>query len=226
MSTYAEQVNSLVAQADEHGNLPEGVEADEGLQFAVSSELRRRNTQSEFTRGQQTIKTLQAENSALADNWQKDAVSNLSAMDKAELDELKTQDPDAWRTKITELEEANKAAFNEKRNSIKTEATQLTELEQREAELAAFNEANPDFALTDDVLANDVPPRLTNQLKNGDITFSDFLETVKKYVDTPKAIQKTEAPNEPNFAGARGGQEPSEEAVKAQNSDDYKNELY
>lgn len=226
MSTYAEKVNSLVAQADEHGALPEGVEADEGLQFAVSSELRRRNTQSEFTKGQQSIKTLQAENSALASNWQKDAINKISAADKAELEELKVQDPEAWRTKITELERANQAAFTEKTSAIKTEASQLTELEQREADLAAFNKANPEFALTDDVLANDVPPRLTNQLKNGDIAFSDFLEKVKKYVDTPKKVQTTEAPNEPNFAGARGGQEPGEDAVKAQNSDDYSKELY
>lgn len=226
MSTYAEQVNSLVAQADEQGNLPEGVEVNEGLQFAVSSELRRRHTQSEFTKGQQAIKTLTAENTALASNWRKDAVNNISSADKAELDELKAQDPDAWRVKITELEQANQTAFTEKTSAIRTEASQLTELEQREAELAAFNTANPEFALTDDVLANDVPPRITNALKNGDLSFADFLEKVKKYVDTPKTIQKTNAPNEPDFAGARGSQEPSEEAQNKQSSTDYKKEIY
>ena len=226
MSTYADKVNSLVAQVDENGNLPEGMEIDEGLQFAVNSELRRRNTQSTYTQSQQRIKALEAENAALAANWEQDAVANLSATDKAELDELKVQDPDAWRAKIGELEQANKEKFQEKRETISKEASQLTELEQRKADLAAFNEANPNFVITDDVIANDIPPRITNKLKNGEITFIEFLETAKKYVETPKVIQKTKVEEEPDFANARGSRTPSKEAEQAQSSNSYKKEIY
>lgn len=226
MSTYAEKVNSLVSQVDESGNLPEGVEADEGLKFAVTTELRRRNTQSEFTRGQQALKALQAENTALATNWEKDAVSNISAEAKAELDELKVQDPDAWRSKITELETQNREAFGQRRETIKTEAKQLTALEQREADLAAFNEANPDFAITEEVIANDIPPRIVKQLADGKIAFPEWLEKVKKYVETPKTIQKTKVEEEPDFANARGSRSASEEAHKQESTDTYKTEIY
>jgi len=226
MSTYADKVNSLVAQADESGKLPDGVEVDEGLQFAVTSEIRRRETQSSFTKNQQALKTLEAENTALASNWQKDAVANISPADKAQLDELKVQDPEAWRQKIGALEEANNASFVEKRQNISKEASQLTELEQREADLASFNEANPDFAITDDVIENDIPPRITNKLKSGEISLAEFLEVAKKYIETPKTVQKTIVENEPNFAKARGSQSPSDEAMKQQSSDDYSKELY
>lgn len=226
MSTYEDQVNSLVAQADDNGVLPESVEADEGLRYAANAELRRRATQSSYTKSQQELKALQATNTALATNWEKDAINNLSLADKAELDELKSQDPDAWRAKIGELELANKAKFDEKVDGIAKEASQLTELEQRELELEEFNKANPDFVITDDVIANDVPPRITNQLKNGDITWTEFLNKAKNYVETPKSVPKTKVTQEPNLGDLRGGQEPTSEAKNKQSSADYSKEIY
>jgi hypothetical protein len=103
----------------------------------------------------------------------------------------------------------------------------MTALELREAELATFNEANPDFALTDDVIANDVPPRLTNQLKNGDITFKDFLEKAKHFVTTPKKIKiDNRVENQPDFANQRGSSTPSDEAFKQQSASDYTQEIF
>ena len=226
MSTYAETVDSLVAQVDDSGNLPDTVEADEGLRYAVQAEVRRRHTQSTYTKTQQELKAEKAKNAALAEHWQKDAVANLSATDKADLEELKTQDPEAWRQKIGELEEAQRTKFSAKVEEINKDASELTELEQRQLELDDFNKANPDHQITDDVIENDVPPRITNQLRDGKLTWTEYLEKVKKYVTTPKTVQKTKVPNEPNLGNMPGGAEPTSEAQNKQSSSDYKAEIF
>ena len=167
MSTYAEKVNSLVDQVDvETGKLPDNVEADEGLRYAVTAERRRRDTQSSYTKNQEALKVLKAENGKLKEGWQADVVNTLSPTDKARMDELKVQDPEAWRTELTTIEQANASNFQEKVGTIAKEASEMTTLERREAELADYNKANPDTQLTDDVIQNDIPPRLTNKLRN------------------------------------------------------------
>lgn len=228
MSTYAEKVNSLVDKVDpETGKLPDDIQADEALQFAVITERRRRDTQSSYTKGQQQLKVLELENSKLTEGWQADVVNTLSDSDKARMEELKVQDPEAWRQELAKIEEQNSTTFKEKRETISKEASEMTELERREADLAEYNEANPDLPLTDDVIANDIPPRIVNKLRNGESTFKEFLEEAKKYITTPKKIDTGETvKNEPNFANARGGSEPTDEANANQSSADYKNEVY
>lgn len=227
MSTYAEKVNSLVGQVDADGNLPDGVEADEGMLYAVNAERRRRDTQASYTKGQTDNKALQAENDKLAAGWQADVVNTLSATDKARMDELKVQDPEAWREELSKLEEANTTTFQAKRATIKQETSEMTELEQRQADLDAHNAANPDAQITEDVIQNDIPPRIVDALRTGKSTFAEFLEVANKYITTPKAIQRGDEPaQEPNFAGARGGSDPTDQAKKSQSSDDYSKEIY
>ena len=227
--TYADKVNEVIATVtkDESGKLvmPEGT--DEALAFAATTELRRRDTQSAYTKGQQTIKALEAENTGLTNSWEEDAVANLSSAEQAKLEELKTQDPDAWRAEINVIEETKRTSFKDKRKAISAEAQNLTELEQRTLQLTNHNSANPDFQLTDDVIANDLPPRIVRKLENGESTFEEFLAEAGKYLGKSKKIDGgDEAPNEPNFAGARGTAAPTDEAAKAQSTSDYKNEIF
>ena len=102
--TFESRVNEVVAKAtfDDKGNmqLPDGMQADESVMYAAKQVKRFRDTQSAFTKNQQRLKALEAENEQLASSWESDAVSNLSNSEQARLEELKVQDPDAWRSEI------------------------------------------------------------------------------------------------------------------------------
>lgn len=233
MSTpsFEDQVNDVVTKStvDDKGNLqlPEGTTAAPEVMYAAKLAKRHRDTQSSFTKSQQRVKALEAENSKLATGWEADATSKLSSQEQTRLEELKTQDPDAWRAEITKVEETKRQEFKTRRETISTEANQVSEIERRGAVLTAFNEANPTIAITDDVITNDLPPRITKKLETGDITFEDFLDEAKNYLTKGKALAPgAKAPDEPNFAGARGTGSPTKEAVTAQNAHDYNQEIF
>ena len=106
--------------------LPEGTEATELEAHAAMAERRRRDTQAEYSRGQAALKTAQAENTRLTQAWEKDALGKMTGEQREELDALKHEDPDAWRVKLNEYEQANRAAFGERTQAIKQEASQET----------------------------------------------------------------------------------------------------
>lgn len=227
--TFESRVNEVIAATtkDDKGKfvLPEGT--DEATAFAAKAELRRRDTQAAYTKGQQSLKALQAENEKLASSWEADAVSNLSNSEQARLEELKVQDPEAWRQEIANLENEKRSQFQEKRQAISQEANQVTELERRQMQLEQFNQENPDVAITDEVIANDIPPRITKKLENGEIQFDEFLTEVATYLSKGKKINPGEKPpQEPDFNGARGSNAPSKEAVTKQDSNDYSSEIF
>ena len=227
--TFESKVNEVIANTtkDDAGKLvlPEGT--DEATAFSVRSEIRRRDTQASFTKGQQRVKALEAENDKLTSSWESDAVSNLSSTEQAKLEELKVQDPEAWRAEISNIEEAKRVKFKEKRADISKEASNMTELERRTAQLEQFNTDNPTLAITDDVIQNDIPPRITKKLEAGEIQFDEYLTEVKNYLGKNKVIAKGEkALDEPDFKNARGSGNPSKEAVEKQNSTDYTKEIF
>lgn len=227
--TFESRVKDAVAATtrDNDGKLvlPEGT--DEATAYAVRSEIRFRDTQSAYTKSQQSNKALIAENDKLASSWESDAVSNLSNTEQARLEELKVQDPDAWRTEIGNLEETKRTQFKEKRATITKEASEGTELERRELQLDQFNKDNPDVQITDEVIQNDIPPRITRKLEKGEIQFDEFLDEVNTYLGKGKKLAPGAKPTEePNFANSRGSNTPTKEAVEAQNSDDYSKEIF
>lgn len=228
--TFEGKVNAVASQMTqgEDGNwqIPDGVEADEAVKYAATLEKRRRDTQAQMTKSQQRAKALEVENEKLAANWESDAVQNLSSAEQARLEELKCTDPEAWRQELMTLEESKKTAFQEKRQGISKEVSQATELELREQQLIDFNNANPEYALTDDVIENDIPPRITKKLTEGKVSFQEFLDDCKAYLAKPKAIKKDPAPDAPRFADAAGSASPSAEAQAAQSSSDYKDEIF
>jgi hypothetical protein len=227
--TFESRVNEVIAATTKSDDgklvLPEGT--DEALAFAAKAELRRRDTQGAYTKNQQRLKALEAENEKLASSWESDAVSNLSNSEQARLEELKVQDPDAWRSEIAKIEGEKRTQFQEKRQAISEEASKLTEVERRGLQLEQFNKDNPDINLSDEVIANDIPPRITRKLEAGEIQFDEFLNEVATYLGKGKKIAPgAKAPEEPNFQGARGSNTPSKEAVEKQNSDDYSKEIF
>ena len=218
--------DSMVKTDDGKWALPENTEVDEMTQFAVMAERRRRDTQGEFSRNQQALKALETENAKLTEGWAGDVASALTSEQRDELDVLKHEDPDAWRQKLNQYEADNRTSFSEKTSGIKAKVQQETELEGRTRLLDAHNEANPDFALTDDVIQNDLPPRFVKQLETGDLTFEEFIAKSAAFLGKPKVIVGDTPPDEPSLSKAGGGATPQASAVDKAVQTSYSDETY
>lgn len=228
--TFEEQVNSVVAQmtTDDKGNsvLPD-IEMSEEVKYTATVEKRRRDTQASLTRARQSEKAAKLEADSLAEGWQNDAKSKLSVQQEAELEELKNTDPEAWRTKLNEIEQTNANAFKETRSTITTKAKQESELERRTRVMNEFNEKNPDINITDDFIAAEVPPKYLKQLEEDKISFEDFLTTCAKYANKDKVLDKgSEAPKTVNLGKTGGGHTPAEADRSANSVNSYKNSVF
>ena len=238
----ANSVNELIqnVKRDESGKLQFPENADPAHVFAARAEIRRRDTQSSYVKATQTVKALDICRAPATRYLQSSGrssadilfflfkfVNYLSPTEQASLEELKTQDPEAWRQKINELEQEKRNKVAETKQTIKKNASKESELASRTALLEEYNAQNPDFQITDDVVQNDLPPRIVNGLQNGSLSFEQFIEEAKKYLQTPKKIDPGEKPPETvDFKSARGSNQPTDEAKHQQNKDDYTKEIF
>lgn len=218
--------DSMVKTEEGKWALPEGSEADEAMQYAAMAERRRRDTQGEYSRTQQALKALETENAQLTAGWAEDVASTLTSDQREELDTLKHEDPDAWRQKLNQYEADNRTSFSEKTSGIKAKVQQETELESRTRILDEYNAANPDFALTDDVIENDLPPRFTKLLEKGEITFAEFVAKSADYLGKPKVVKGDQAPDDVSLSKAPGGTQPADDAVSKSAQESYRDETY
>lgn len=229
MNEFEQRVNAILGQSttDDKGNLvlPD-VEMDEATKYAVTAEKRRRDTQAEYSRSQQRLRQVEAENTKLTEAWAKDATSKLTKEQQAELEELKATDPDEWREKLNEYEREAQTQFSSKREEISKAAQTETELERRNRLLAEFNEANPEIELNDDVIENDIPPRFIKQLEKGDVTFDQFLDNCKNYLSKGKTFAEGEEPKPTSLSKASGGSRPSESAVEGDIKESYSKTVF
>ncbi len=229
--TFETQVNatvdSMVEGKDGNWDIPEDTEVSAEVRYAAGLEKRRRDTQSGFSKLAVENKQLKAEKDAVTKEWQNDASSQFTEEQQTELDELKFADPDAWRLKLNQYETEAAAKFQTRQEEVSGKAKEQTEVERRTELLKVYNEANPDFQLTDDVIENDVPPRFFKQLQAGEITFEEYLDKAKDFLSSDKVMDKGElAPDEPDFHKAGGGSTPSEEAISGAAQESYKDEIY
>lgn len=228
--SYEQRINEAVnnLQQDESGKWVIPEDLDEATRFAVNAERRRRDTQSAWTKTQAELARTKAENNHLVEGWSADFTAALDPVVQAELAELKVTDPDAWRNKLNELEAQRKAKFAEVRNDISTKSRNETELEYRERALQEFAAAHPDFALTDEVIKNDLPPRFLKELEDGKVSFGQFLDNAYGYLSKGKVLKpQEEVPSDKvNLSKATGSPDPSEDAVRQQLSNSYNEEIY
>lgn len=192
--------------------------------FAATAEKRRRDTQSGYTKSQQELKRQQALANSLAAELETEVVSRLPAEAAAELEELKHQNPDEWHKKLKELEISQKAEVKARLETIAKEANGKSELEVRQEQFEAFAAANPEVQLTDEIIENDIPPRITRKLEKGEIDFATFLEQCKDYLQKGKVLAAPDkAPDLPNLGKVPGGSStPSGE----QRDSSYESEIY
>ena len=219
MSEFKDKVNDLVGKMvqDDKGNwaLPEdvGKDLDEPTQFAVTSERRYRDTQGAFTKAQQKSK----KNEAIAAGFQERLLESeitLTKEQKYELAELRKTNPEAWREKLNEYEDAAKTNLSTELEEIRTKSANKGELEIRKDQMAAFSEETG-ITLTDEVVKNDLPPRFIKELEEGKVTFEEFLVKAGNYIKAEKVIQGSDEDakdDTKDLGNVAGGQDPSQQA--------------
>lgn len=218
-----------LAGRDAKGKLkfPDGT--SEEVKFAATSEQRRRDTQAEYTRTKQEQLALQAEKNELLKRVSNSVEVKLSDEQAEELDDLKFSDPDKWRHKMNVYENNAKAEqakiLGEQLKVISSKGAEEAEIEGRKQVLKEFQEDNPGFVITDEIIANEVPPRITLKLKNNEVTFNEFLIEVKNYLKAGKVLTvPDETLGQPNLGDAGGGSTPIN--ISASNNNSYETEIY
>jgi len=194
-------------------------------QEQINWEKRFKDTQGAYTKSQQELKAIKAKLEALEKLTQPKV--ELDSATKAELDDLKYSDPDAWRAKMNSLEQEAQRKHREMLDEASQEARKAAELEHRQQVLRDFQASHPDIVINDEVIAYDVPPRITKKLDNGEISFEDFLNEVASYLKTPKVIGDGNSTlDQPNLSSTGGDDKPSDIAVKKDIVKDYKNLVF
>lgn len=198
---------------------------------AVLAERRRRDTQSGYTQAMKQTKALEAEKAALLKKVSAKVELELTAEQAEELEELKFSDPEAWRVKMNQYESAaskkQRDAIDEELKQVSATTLDTEELERRKQVLVEFNQAHPDLVLNDDVIANDIPPRIVKRLETGAVTFEAFLQECVDYLTAGKVVGQEKLPGkQPNLGKVGGGTKPDDNAVKEDIIMSYANEIY
>ena len=224
----SEAVKGITRGKDGKYVLPRGLSAE--VRYAAILEQRRRDTQSEFTKGNQAKKALEAENNALKQKAMKSVSLNLTAEQAEELDDLKFSDPEAWRKKMNKLEREALAKQEQELNDeiaqVSADTLAKDELERRKDVLAEFNKENPGFQLNDQIIANDIPPRIVKRLETGTISFEAFLNECKDYLTTGKVVKQEKLRDQPNLSKVGGGSRPDKHAEKEDMVLSYNKEVF
>lgn len=231
-SGLAEKVAEVLktAKTDAKGNLQLPDDLDPDVAYAATLEKRRRDTQAAHTRDRQELNALKSENQILLEEALGVTELELTEAQLEELEDLKVSDPDKWRQKMNSYESDAKKQKRTKVTEKVKEASKTSldqeELERRKGVLAEFLEAHEGFHLDDDVIANDIPPRITRKLEKGEISFEEFLEQCYEYTNTGKVVKQEKTNEGPNMSRAPGGKNPAEKAVKEDIVASYANETY
>lgn len=227
--SFEQQVSSVVKKMtqDEKGNfvLPEGEYSDE-LRYAANAERRRRTTESNLSKAQLKLKAQETVTDKLKERIVGSLKPQLTQDQLAELEDLKYSDPETWRTKVNELESIASTSLQSEIGNITLEASQQAEIDAREGILIEYNRQNPDFQISDEVVKNDIPPRITNKLANNEISFEEFLLEARNYLTSPKKVGSVPTPNITNLGTAGGGAQPSMDAIKKDTKDSYATTIF
>lgn len=197
-------------------------------QLAIS-EKRRKDTQAGYTKGQQALKAKEAQIALLTEQLEKNLRVDIPKEVQEELDNLKFNDPAAWREKLNALEKEKKSETRAKIAELSNEATgaaeQMFELDRRKQVLKEFNESAV-IPITDEVIANDIPPRITSKLANNEISFEDFLDEVSAYISKGKVVGNEKTLEQPNLGDMAGGKTPSDTKPEKGLSESYAGDIY
>lgn len=219
-----EHCNNMEFDDEGKWKVPEDMAPE--MQFAVNSERRRRDTQSAQSKTQQQLKALEAKNEALANRLETTITPSLTVEQIEELENLKEHDPEAWRAKLNEHEEAAYIEHANDMEAIEADAGEAAEIARRTVLLEEFTAANPELDLSDDTVVNQLPSGLTNKLAEGELAFEDFLSEAKEFLLKGKTTKQNPIDGEPNLGASSGTSVPSPTAVEQDIVSSYENEIY
>jgi len=178
------------AQRNQDGILVLADGLTEDIKSIANLEISRRESQAVFTQGQQSLAQLEAENKILRDHTN---APQLSREQVEQLEELKHTDPDEWFAQRNKLEQTARDASQAALNEASQAAGNTYEMQRQQQVLAEFSR-DTGFTLTQEILDNDVQPRLANKLRDG-MEFGAWLSEVKTYLGTPKVAQNQKLDN-------------------------------
>lgn len=130
-----------------------------------------------------------------------------------ELDDLKYSDPEAWRSRLNQLEADANKEFDSKLSDARSATAQQLELNRRASVLAEFQTRHPEIAFTDELLQLDIPGRIVKKLESGKVSYEEFLNEVVDFVKAPKIIgDSNKTLNQPNLSRIGGDSTPTKDA--------------
>lgn len=228
--TFEQTVNETVAGMMKGDNgkwqFAEGSELSDQVKFAAKTERRRRDQEGAYTKQMEEVAALKAMNEQLTAKVKTTPSASISDEQAQELDNLKFEDPDAWRAKLNEYDTQASKQLQEELVKMEQESSKQAEVERRKIVLAQFNAQNPQLNLTDEVIIDNVPPRIIKQLETGEIAFDDFLAKAKTYITTPKVLDSgTVLAAEPNMGQLQGSANPDLDNQLG-SDDSYENEVF
>lgn len=229
--TFEKQVNDAAATMveDKEGlwQLPEDHGLSEEVAFAAGLEKRRRDTQSAAAKTTQELSATKERAGKLESKLKDVFKPQLTAVQQDELDDLKTDNPEAWRAKLEEYETAAFDTFEEELSDMGFDEDEISEMATRSSQLTDFLADNPGLTLDDNVMDNDLPPRLIEKLETGDLSFEEFLGEVKVFLtQTTKISGSGKADKVPDLGKAGGGSEASETAIAGDEAKSYKETIF
>ncbi len=226
--TFESQVNTVVSamKSDERGNyqLPPGEYSDE-VKYAANAERRRRSTESALAKTRQELKAQAQVSQKLSEKMASTVPVTMTQEQAQTLNEMKFEDPDRWRLEMNKLDTQASSAVQSEIQTITSEASQQAEINARQISLSEFNAKHTKVQITDEIVKNDIPPRITNKLANGEITFDDFLVESYAYLTSGKVILGTLSDPPTNLSSTGGGSTPSAAKINTDKID-YKNQVF
>ncbi len=218
---YQSEVNRLLKEIkvgeDGKFDFPAGTPA--WAKVAISNEKKFRDTQGGYTQAKQDNKVLQAEIDVLRGRLAGHSV--LSDEQANELETLSISNPDEYFAKRTQYENEATSNLNTELDEAKNKTTEEVEIQRRESYVEQFNTGRK-IAITQELIANEVPAKFLNQLKANEVTFEEFLVNVAEFVDTPKVQgKKDDTTQVTNLSDVAGGTQPSAEKRYDNLAEDY-----
>lgn len=227
---FKNQVDQVVGKfetgADGTITFPKDLELTTEVKFAAMAEKRRRDTRAELQKTQTLLATADKIRENLESQVAGSVKLTITSEEQQTLDDLKDTDPEEWRRTLNKLENEAQSAATANLATMTAEARSEVELASRTQQLEVFNLAHPDGQINDDVLANDIPPRLTNQLASGALSFGEFLAQARDYISKDKVIASGKGTTQTSLSDLAGGSDPSESAKEHNSIKKYEQEIF
>ncbi len=226
--TFSQRINEAlnVADKDSNGNIILPDDMPEDLKFAALTEKRRRDTQSALAKTTSAYASSQAENEELTKLLQDGSSLILTADQATELDALKFSDPEAWRERLNELEQTTSAEMAGKLSTISDKAKLAGIIGERKVLFEAFMNDNPELVINNEVLKNDIPPRITRALEAGEISYVQFLGKIKEYVESGSVVESQDPEITPNLSDVGGSDIPGDVALIKDTETKYEDVIF